>query len=78
MIEIVWEKDNLPHRETIAMWDEHPYCSPVNPGRVPTEERTRSMPEDIYLLLLSGETSAEEAWRTVSREVVLCPLYPVR
>ena len=45
MIEVFWEKDNLPHRDTIAMWDEHPYCSKVNPGRVPTEEELTACPK---------------------------------
>ena len=44
-MEVIWGKDNLPHRETIAMWDEHPYCSPVNPGRVPTEEELETCPK---------------------------------
>ena len=45
MIEVFWEKDNLPHRETIAMWDEHPYCTPVNPGRKPTKEELEACPK---------------------------------
>jgi hypothetical protein len=45
MIEVIWENDNLPHSETIAMWDEHPYYSPVNPGRVPTEREIAECPK---------------------------------
>jgi hypothetical protein len=45
MMEVIWEKDNLPHRETIAIWDEHPYYVAVNPGRVPTEEELTACPK---------------------------------
>ena len=45
MMEVIWEKDNLPHRETMAMWYEHPYCSPVNPGRIPTAEELEACPK---------------------------------
>jgi hypothetical protein len=45
MMEVIWEKDNLPHRETMAIWDEHHSCSPVNPGRVPTEEELTACPK---------------------------------
>jgi hypothetical protein len=45
MIEVIWKKDNLPHRETMAMWDEHPYCSAVNPGRKPTKEERAACPK---------------------------------
>ena len=45
MMEVVWEKDNLPHRETIAMWDEHVYCCQLNPGRVPTRDEMEACPE---------------------------------
>jgi hypothetical protein len=44
-IEAVWEKDNLLHCETIAMWDEHQYCCRVNPGRVPTREEREACPK---------------------------------
>ena len=45
MMEVVWEKDNLPHRETIAMWDEHVFCYQPNPGRMPTKEELEACPE---------------------------------
>jgi hypothetical protein len=44
-MEVIWEKDNLPHRETVALWDEHPYYTPVNPGRVPTKIELETCPK---------------------------------
>jgi hypothetical protein len=44
-MEVIWEKDNLPHRETVALWDEHPYYTPVNPGRVPTRIELETCPK---------------------------------
>jgi hypothetical protein len=45
MMEVIWEKDNLEHRETIAMWDEPNYNWRVNPGRVPTQEELTACPK---------------------------------
>jgi hypothetical protein len=45
MMEVIWEKDNLEHRETIAMWDEPDYNWRVNPGRVPTQEELEACPK---------------------------------
>jgi len=45
MIEVFWEKDNLPHRDTMAMWNEHPYCTPVNPGRKRTKAELEACPK---------------------------------
>ena len=45
MIEIVWERDNLPHRETMAIWDEHVFRCRVNQGRVLTKEEREACPK---------------------------------
>lgn len=44
-MEVIWEKDNLPHREMLAMWDEPDYNWRVNPGRVPTEAELSACPK---------------------------------
>jgi len=58
MMEVIWEKDNLPHRETMAIWDEHPYYVVVNPGRIPTAEELEACPK--YL-------PASPAWRNIRK-----------
>jgi hypothetical protein len=44
-MEVIWEKDNWEHRETIAMWDEHGYNWMINPGRVPTKIELETCPK---------------------------------
>jgi hypothetical protein len=45
MMEVIWEKDNLPHRETIVIWDEYEIEWKVNPGRKPTEQELTACPK---------------------------------
>ena len=44
-IDVIWKKDNLPHRETMVIWDEHEYNWRVNPGKVPTQGELEACPK---------------------------------